>query len=369
MCGHKSNKNKAWWQVKKQIADNPGRTLSGTTPGAELTGFSRTANRAVTGDLTVDDQDKSSSSISEEKFRSWYDPMFEAVVSDPAKALMGEGPAGLQGMDKFIGAQELLENAGLSGQLLSGALGAAGGEDAKLLKEDATDFKESGIKLDQAESQFKQEEESIEEGLKGAEQTKDDSILENRVQRQKALSESIPDYEKARAGLAKSGIAYSGPAMASVQASDEAREMGMEDISRDSSQIMKDFKDTRSLLEGKRSTAQEKLDTDRQLFATGLSGLLGNTETKANQILGNALQLPANWKKMGQNIGSGGLVGSDKYGGGMGDTKMFEEQVSDVGALTDLSSLINTTSNQASNLSNYFDNINFDNFTPEDSEG
>ena len=324
--GSKLDSDEDWWQVRKNISEAPGGALSGSTPGADLTGFSQSAGRGVASNIGA--------TTSEAKgFKeNWYNPMFQGFVEDPISGMTGEGS--LSNMNEFESAQDVLSNLGLAEGQASKLLNAAG-EDAMLLKGDEAEFRERGLKLEADEAKFESELSSVEEGLEGAEQKKKESIIENRVARQQAQSDSIPEYEKARANVAKSGIAYSGPAMASVAASDEAREMSMGDISRQSANIMKDYRDTTSLLEGKKTQAQENIDRERQLFSAGLAGMLDRTQDKASSILSQAASLPQKWRTFGEQK-LGGLVGKDYLGGGMDNVGLFEESGENIQGLTKL---------------------------------
>ena len=358
-------KGEAWWDTGQAIKQGPGEKLSGVTPGEDITGFTQSAGRQVTSDLTGTTSGKYENigdRITQDKWRNWYDPMFEAVVEDPIRGMVGGGD--LASMDKFISASDVLSTSGLADSEANKLLSAAG-ENALLLKSDEAGFKERALKLEGAEDEFKSEEAAIEEGLLGAEEQKKESLLENRISRQKALSETIPEYEKARAGLAKSGIAYSGPAMASVEASDEAREMDMGDISRESANIMKDYRDTTSMLETKKSEAQTSIDRDRELFSTGLAGMLEGTQDKATSILQQATALPQNWRQFGEQR-LGNLVGSKHFGGGVGGGGMFEETLQQSDAIGELRSAIGLAEQASTSMRDTLLDPNF--FSPESEE-
>ena len=351
------DKGKDWWDVGQAIEGGPGKKLSGVTPGEDITGFTQSAGRQVTSDLTG--TTSGSDTVTKDRWRGWYDPMFEAIVDDPIRGMTGGGD--LASMDKFVSASDALSTSGLADSEANKLLHAAG-ENALLLKSDEAGFKERALKLEGAEDEFKSEEAAIEEGLLGAEEKKKQSLLENRISRQKALSESIPEYEQSRAGLAKSGIAYSGPAMAAVKASDEAREMSMGDISRESANIMKDYRDTTSLLEGKKTQAQADIDRQRELFSTGLAGMLEGTQDKATSILQQATALPQNWRKFGEQR-LGNLVGSKHFGGGVGGAGMFEETLDQSDAMGELRSAIGLAEQASTRMRDTLLDPNF--FSPE----
>mgnify|MGYP003646384255 FL=1 len=354
------NMGEDWYDVNKAITDAPGSKLSGATPDVDVTGFSQSAGRQVTSDLSPGSTAvQLDNTMSKEKFRNWYDPMFKGVVEDPISGMTGAGD--LSSMDKFVSASDVLSTSGLADTQASKLLGAAG-EGALLLKSDEAGFRERGIKLEGAESQFESEERAAEEGLLGAEEQKKQSLLENRISRQKAQSESIPEYEKSRANLAKSGMAYSGPAMAAVEASDEAKKMDMGDLARESSSIMKDYRDTKSLLEGKKTEAQGDIDRERELFSTGLAGMLQGTAAKAEQFLGQASGLPQKWRQFGEQK-LGGLVGKEDYGGGIGGADMFEETLEQSDSIGDLRGAIGAAESASQQMQNVLLDPSF--FAPE----
>ena len=354
MCHGKMGKD--WYDVNTAIKGAQGDKLSGTTPGVEFTGFTETAGKNVTSDLVpgvqMEDEEGNSlgNSMNKGQFRDWYDPMFETVVSDPAKALMGEETSsGIGGMNKFISAQSALESAGIVGQqaqdmLSAGQSAMQGDSTPMLLKKDREAFSASGLKLEGAEAEFEQEETAISEGKTGAEEVKKEGLLSTRIDRQKAQSESIPEYEKSRASLAKSGIAYSGPAMSTVEASGESRKIDMGDLARESSGIMKDYRDTISGLETKQSVAESTMERNRKDFNLGLGSLLRGTQEEATSMLAQAASIPGKWQDYGRTLGTGGLVGKGHYGGGWkGRSNMFEEQTGDVESLGKLTDLVTDT--------------------------
>jgi len=363
------NKGKDWYDVTTAIKGAQGNKLSGTTPGVEFTGFTETAGKQATSDLVAGSNKSSLSHFAspnfmhKQRFRDWYDPMFETIVSDPAKALMGEETSsGIGGMNKFVSAQSVLESAGIVGQqaqdmLSAGQSATQSGASPMLLKKDKEAFGASGLKLEGAKAEFAEEETAISEGRTGAEEAKKEGLLSTKIERQKALSESIPEYEKSRAGLAKSGIAYSGPAMAAVEASEESRKIDMGDLARESAGIMKDYRDTISGLDTKQSVAESKMERDRKEFNLGLGSLLRGTQDEATSMLAQAASIPGKWKDYGETLGTGGLVGSAHYGGGWrGRSDMFEEQTGDVESLGRLTDLVTDTGKAATAMADLLGN-------------
>ena len=83
MCG-RGNKGKDWWDTSKAIEEAPGEVLSGVTPGEDITGFTQSAGRQVTSDLEPGEHNpfKPMNIMTKDKWRGWYDPMFEAIVED-----------------------------------------------------------------------------------------------------------------------------------------------------------------------------------------------------------------------------------------------------------------------------------------------
>ena len=350
--GPKRKKGKDFYEVAQAIRAMPGSVLPGVTPGVDQTAFTESANRQFGPTLEASYADAA-------RFRDeYYLPLFDAFVEDPIRGMMGEGD--LASMDRFQSAQDAVSALGLAEDQANALLQAAG-SDSIFLKEDNAALREMGIGLEKAEKAFEEEEASIEEGLIGAEDVKRESMMENRVARQRLMADVLPEYEKSRAGLATSGLAYSGPAMSVVEASDEARAMDLGDISRDSAQVMKDFRDTREILEGKRTLAEETLDLDRQLFSTKLSGLLDNTQGAASQMLAEAGSLLPKFRQYGETTKgfADEVLGKKYYGGGVEGTGYFQETGSQSDALTDLTSMTNLAQSSADRLKDALLNPNF----------
>ena len=363
MCGRKSNKDKDWWQFRQHLKDAPGKKLQSVTPGTDYTPFTETAN-FQTGAQTIEHgggstnpgvfQDGTHKDLTEEVFRDWYDPMFQAMVIDPAKGIMGEesvaGNPNVAGMGKFTSAEEALEGAGIEAGIVSDMLSAAQGvtDDPKILKKDREELRSSALELEEKEAGFEEEVSNIEKALETAEENKKAGLLDTKIARQEALSTSIPDYEAARAGLAKSGIAYSGPGMQAVESAEGEKIMDMVDIAKQQSDVMTEFKDTTDLLEGKKSTAESAIEGDREKFNIGLSELLGGTAEEAGKILTQATSVLPGWQQYGKEAFSEGAVGKDWYGGGWkGRSDLFEEKAGDVQALTDLTALTQSVGDSA----------------------
>jgi hypothetical protein len=141
--------------------------------------------------------------------------------------------------------------------------------------------------------------------------------------------------------------------------------MNMGDISRESANIMKDYRDTTSMLETKKSDAQTSIDRDRQLFSTGLAGMLEGTQDKATSILQQATALPQNWRQFGEQRLEN-LVGSGHFGGGVGGADMFEETLEQSDAIGELRSAIGLAEQASTSMRDTLLDPNF--FSPEGEE-
>tara|TARA_R100000808_G_C2153045_1_gene162883 strand:- start:1999 stop:3102 length:1104 start_codon:yes stop_codon:yes gene_type:complete len=338
-----------WEKLKDKL---PSYTLSGLTPGVEHTTFTQSANRDVAADIEKAD--------AQSFYDDWYKPMLEGFISDPVKGQLGEGP--LSDMNAFIGVGDALASAGITGESSEKLLGVAG-EDAKILKEDVAGLKEKGTALESAESEYDIETKAIESGLEDAEKAKKEGLLDTKIARQQQLSGSVSDFEQARAGLAKSGVAYSGFGEKAVAKADEEGIADMAEITRGQHEIMDTYRKTQSALEGKKTIAESNIDRARDSFTTGLSGLLGSAGTRAAQLLSQSANLPAKWGQFGQEQ-LGGLVGKDWAAGeGLTGRGYFKETTQDIPEIDDLTQTVGAAESASLAMRDILDAPGF--FTPE----
>jgi hypothetical protein len=277
---------------------------------------------------------------SSSEFREdWYKPMFSAFNRAPMAGMIGGGGytgAGsnliTEGQSKFVEAGDVLNQAGLSADnLLSGfdspIAQESGYEGPVILKEGQHEIISAGQDLAAADTEYEREKARIDEAEIAAEDTKKDAFKSARIARQEALSGRAPEYERAKAGIASTGMSYSAPAERNLEAVQEEGFSDLSSISRDKYEAVDAFKKNRELLEGERTIADEDMETARGAFSNDMQAMLQDSATKGAELIHQARTLPDEWKLYGQEMaGKRSLrkkhgevpYGTKRGGGGIG---------------------------------------------------
>ena len=310
---------------------------------------------------------------------NWYKPMFEAYNRAPIAGIMGADYKGAgenlvtPEQSQFVEASGVLESAQLNAQdLLSGygtpnTAGKLGYEGPVIMKEGQHDLISAGQDLDIANVEYGREQDRIDLAEEEAANLKKEAFKDARIARQEALSGRAPEYERARAGVASTGMSYSAPAERNLEAVQEEGVSDLAGISRQKADAVKDFKDNMAGLATERSDAEEDMELARRTFATDFAGLMQDSATAGDELILQARTLGDKWGEYGSSTmghdGSLGLrtkhgevpYGSKRGGGGIGgSTGYFQEDMSVVPELGMLTSLVQEADTFAQQLSDQF---------------
>ena len=293
----------------------------------------------------------------------WYKPMFEAFHRAPIAGIMGADYTGpgknlvTPQQSQFVEAGDVLDAAQLDAQDLLGGYSSPtasklGYEGPVIMKEGQHDLISAGQDLDIANTEYEREKERIDLAEETAEDIKDEAFKDARIARQEALSGRVPEYERARAGIASTGMAYSAPAERNLEAVQEEGVSDLAGISRQKSEAVDTFKKTLSDLEGERSIADEDMELARRTFATDFASMMQDSQAAGLDLISQARTLGEKWGEYGEStMGHGGLknlrrkhgevpYGERRGGGGIGGSGgYFQEDMSvvpELGMLTDL---------------------------------
>ena len=336
--------------------------MGGNTP----TGWGSAAHPYTEFSTGVSPDDVASKLVTTSDFRDkWYKPMFEAFHRAPIAGIMGAdytGPGAnlvTPQQSQFVEAGDVLDAAQLDAQNLLGAYGTPetagklGYEGPVIMKKGQHDLISAGQDLDIANIEYEREKERIDLAEETAEDIKKEAFTDARIARQEALSGRVPEYERARAGIASTGMAYSAPAERNLEAMQEEGVSDLAGISRQKAEAVDTFKQTMSDLEGERSLADQDMELARRTFATDFAGMMQDSQAAGLNLISQARTLGDKWGEYGQStMGHAGLknlrrkhgevpYGERRGGGGIGGSGgYFQEDMSVVPELGMLTSLV-----------------------------
>ena len=322
------------------------------------TGFAGTGN--VPGVTTA--------GIEDSNFREdYYKPLFSAFNRAPIVGIMGGDTASYQGggaglitpqQSEFVEAADVLNQAGGSiaeeaQQLISGLdsskAQAIGYEGPVLMKDKEIDLITAGNTLASDEASYESELDRITDARLEAEDIKDTAFQEARIARQEALSGRAPEFERARAGIASTGMAYSAPAERNLEMVKDEGVSDLASITKEKSEAVDAYDKMQAQLDTEKSEAETTMEDARRSFSLDFANMLQDTADTGVELIRQAQSLPEAWNTYGQGLTSQyGLrknygevpFGSKRGGGGIGgNVGYFQEtgvNIPEISMLTDL---------------------------------
>ena len=293
-------------------------SLPGYWKGAEIPGISD----AYKGQVSAIGESATKKTFDE----GWYSPYYKAAIEEPLSAIQSTSAAHTMGQfspweDVFSTAEGLPQNVvdSISGIAPAGALVPKEGLGSGLRT--VTDmFGDAEALYDETMTDLQGQEEDVE-------YTKKEDLLQHTIDRRKALSGRGTEFEQARAPIATSGMAYSGPAQEAYKDYKEGNIKDLADIQREQISDLNVYKSEIDRIEGERTTAVTERDESKEDAANQLSGLIEGTMQPAlgdiNQMAGDITQshydfgrLTEGGHKHGRSKIVGTSIGKDSPGGG-----------------------------------------------------
>ena len=279
----------------------------------------------------------------------WYKPYYKAAVRDPLKQMRQAAPGTSGGQFEKFG--DVMASSGVPQEMIAGITEADGGfnqwqhrpdwagGEAVLPKGLGSDLSTIAGNLNIAQEAFETEEKRIEDFRVTAGETKEDEMLEHRVERAKALSGREQEYEQAEAGESVSGLAYSAPAEQQTKTLQEENVRELLAIKRGEADTMKDYHADISQADQETLDAGDRM-VGAEIAASGaIKGLVPAIQEAGQDVKDTAQDIIGGHQMYGGNIAAGGSQGANivgKRGWGYGDQYFQESKPQGLDELTQL---------------------------------
>ena len=126
----------------------------------------------------------------------------------------------------------------------------------------------------------------LDELLLGGEEERDLALDEAAKLRLKAIRGDLSQHEARQAGLARTGMARSGPAERGVEIQEEAFKGSLGDIAGRKRGALKKFRETKAGWEGEKTTAEELLEEQKRGFGEEVGNVLELGAEQAGKLMG-----------------------------------------------------------------------------------
>ena len=252
-------------------------------------------------------------------FSHWYKPYYESMVSAPIRGMLGmdvtEGqrainPGAQAIIDKVPSDFVRLSEAGIEpgimeefGSLEPGIRTAEAGYDEPIIADVfKSDVRQASDVYGMAKDAYDLALERIAGQEEEAEGIRKETLSDIRAQRLLSRRESVPDYERARAPMATSGIAYSQPAQtamtgdASVQLE---KNLGFkeQELAAES-----EYQEALGVAEESKEEAEMELDAKKLDFAGDLETVFQNTAQEALNLASQGSQIVGSHRAYGPSL-------------------------------------------------------------------
>lgn len=285
----------------------------------------------------------------------WYDPYFHSSVSAPIREIIGGDSFSYPGFPsegKTYGAQKLIRSGEGRSQFMpvSEAIGdkfkplweglgvgsqasAVGYDEPVVAVEGRTATGLNPIMIDEllSEEAYQDELADLETREIKAGEAKKEELTSVKDERRSFIAGRAPEYERARAAQAATGMAYSAPAEEQLTSTQEETTLSLSDMKRKEFKTRKDYDEAIESIESDKITAEKTREGEKAQHLMDVGGVFADTATAAEELYGVGDEILLGHREYGKTLSGGGLAdyyGKSTYSKGVGGGGAWTEPMS-----------------------------------------